>query len=97
MLVSPETMGMEGRERKAVGSLLIVQAKTIEEVRKMIESDVYYTSGVVSGTNAKLCTSNSPVMFDSGTARKSTFYHSSLLLLSSSLAHRIVDVEQKVK
>jgi len=41
MLLSPVV-------KKAVGSLLIVQAVTIDEARKVIESDLYYTSGVVS-------------------------------------------------
>jgi uncharacterized protein YciI len=48
MLLSPDTMVMEGRRSNAIGSLFIVQAKTIEEARKVIESDLYYTSGVVS-------------------------------------------------
>lgn len=30
-----------------VGSLVIVEAESLEEVRKLIESDVYYTSNVV--------------------------------------------------
>ena len=50
MLLSPEAIESEGRAREAVGSLLIVQARTIDEARKIIESDVYYTSGVVSAS-----------------------------------------------
>ena len=48
MLLSPEAMEIGGCGRKAVGSFLILQARTIEEARKVIESDLYYTSGVVS-------------------------------------------------
>jgi uncharacterized protein YciI len=50
MLLSPESIESEGHARKAVGSMLIVQARTINEARKIIESDVYCTSGVVSGS-----------------------------------------------
>jgi uncharacterized protein YciI len=50
MLLSPEAIELESHARKAVGSLLIVQARTINEARTVIESDVYYTSGVVSGS-----------------------------------------------
>lgn len=47
MLLPPEAKAEEG-VTKVVGSFLIVQAPTIEEARKVIESDLYYTSGVVS-------------------------------------------------
>ncbi len=29
------------------GSLMFFEAESIEEVRKIVESDIYYTSGVV--------------------------------------------------
>jgi uncharacterized protein YciI len=29
------------------GSLILYEAESIEEVRKVVESDIYYTSGVV--------------------------------------------------
>lgn len=48
MVVGEDQIESEGGQKKAVASLLIVKAKTIEEARKLIESDVYYTSGVVS-------------------------------------------------
>ena len=38
-----------------VGSVLICEAETIEEVRKMVEGDIYYTSGVVSLAAALTC------------------------------------------
>ena len=31
-----------------VGSMFICEAESLEEVRKVMENDVYYTSGVVS-------------------------------------------------
>lgn len=37
-----------GAEKKMIGSTLIFKAESIEEVRKLVEKDVYYTSGVVS-------------------------------------------------
>lgn len=61
MLLSPKSMEIEGHGGKAVGSFLIVQAKTIEEARKVIESDLYYTSGVVSCSYILRYMSGSPV------------------------------------
>jgi len=46
MVVSEDQIESEGGQKKAVASLLIVKAKTIDDARKLIESDVYYTSGV---------------------------------------------------
>lgn len=51
MLVTPEEMESETGPKKAEGSLLIIKAGTIAEARKLIESDVYFTSGVVSCCN----------------------------------------------
>jgi uncharacterized protein YciI len=82
MLLSPEAMETEGRGGKAVGSLLIVQAKTMEEARKMIESDLYYTSGVVSRSYTRSRHILAHRLTDSGTARKLSFYRLSLPPLS---------------
>ena len=46
-MLSPESVE-PGGEVKMVGSVLVFEAETIEEVRKTVESDIYYTSGVVS-------------------------------------------------
>ncbi|KAF8637965.1 hypothetical protein AX16_010598 [Volvariella volvacea WC 439] len=46
MLTTPESANLEGTDKKAVGSILIVKAKTLDEVKALIESDIYYTSGV---------------------------------------------------
>ena len=49
MILSPEAIPINtGAMKPAIGSVLIVKAKTIVEVRSLIESDVYYTTGVVS-------------------------------------------------
>jgi hypothetical protein len=45
-LLSPESI--TGGEHKMIGSVFFIQAETIEGVRKVVEEDVYYTSGVVS-------------------------------------------------
>jgi uncharacterized protein YciI len=45
-LLAPELTDESGR-KKMIGSLVFYEAESIEEVRKMVESDIYYTSGVV--------------------------------------------------
>ncbi|KAI0280481.1 hypothetical protein BGY98DRAFT_1095473 [Russula aff. rugulosa BPL654] len=44
-LVAPELTDEKDRT-KMIGSLLFFEAESIEEVRKIVESDIYYTSGV---------------------------------------------------
>lgn len=50
MLLDPDLRD-DGDLKPAVGSLLIVKAESLSEVKAMIESDIYYTSGVVSFQN----------------------------------------------
>jgi len=45
-LLAPELTDENGR-KKMTGSLMFYEAESIEEVRKMVESDIYHTSGVV--------------------------------------------------
>jgi hypothetical protein len=45
-LLAPELTD-EKDMTKMAGSLMFFEAETIEEVRKIVESDIYYTSGVV--------------------------------------------------
>jgi hypothetical protein len=45
-LLAPELTGEKDR-KKMTGSLVFYEAESIEEVRKLVESDIYYTSGVV--------------------------------------------------
>lgn len=47
-MFSPDSVLPGAAEKKMVGSVMFFQADTIEEVKKTVESDVYYTSGVVS-------------------------------------------------
>jgi len=44
-LLAPELTDESGR-KKMTGSLMFYEAESMEEVRKMVESDIYYTSGV---------------------------------------------------
>ncbi|KAJ6469476.1 hypothetical protein C8R45DRAFT_1017182 [Mycena sanguinolenta] len=43
-LLSPESI--TGGEKKMVGSCMICQAESLEAVKSLVESDIYYTSGV---------------------------------------------------
>jgi hypothetical protein len=47
-LLTPESVESPNAEKKMVGSVMIFEAKDIAEVKKMVENDIYYTSGVVS-------------------------------------------------
>ncbi|RPD57323.1 hypothetical protein L226DRAFT_467600 [Lentinus tigrinus ALCF2SS1-7] len=45
-MLSPESIASPTAEKKMVGSVFICEAESLEDVRKFMESDVYYTSGV---------------------------------------------------
>jgi len=47
-ILTPESVETSSSERKMIGSVLIMEAESIGAVRKAIEEDIYYTSGVVS-------------------------------------------------
>jgi hypothetical protein len=46
-MLTPESIESPSSERKMIGSVLIMEAENIGAVRKAIEEDIYYTSGVV--------------------------------------------------
>jgi hypothetical protein len=46
-MLTPESIE-PGGESKMIGSVLVYEAESLEEVRKVVESDIYYKSGVVS-------------------------------------------------
>ena len=48
-LLAQELTDEKGRT-KMTGSLIFFEAESIEEVRKIVELDIYYTSGVVRPT-----------------------------------------------
>ncbi|KZT69326.1 hypothetical protein DAEQUDRAFT_669892 [Daedalea quercina L-15889] len=45
-LLAPESIASPNAPFKLVGSLMVIEADSIESARKIIESDVYYQSGV---------------------------------------------------
>lgn len=45
-LLAPELTD-ENDRKKMIGSLMFYEAESIEKVREVVESDIYYTSGVV--------------------------------------------------
>jgi hypothetical protein len=47
-MLSPESIETPTSEKKMVGSVFVIEAENIVAVRKAIEEDIYYTSGVVS-------------------------------------------------
>ena len=51
-MLSPESI--TGGDRKMVGSTLIYEAESIEEVKKKVESDIYCTGKVVGRVETHL-------------------------------------------
>ncbi|TFK25551.1 hypothetical protein FA15DRAFT_590427 [Coprinopsis marcescibilis] len=45
-VLTPESIASPSAQRKMIGSVFIFEAESLEDVKKMIEGDVYYTSGV---------------------------------------------------
>ncbi|KAH9989975.1 hypothetical protein BJV77DRAFT_1015217 [Russula vinacea] len=52
-LLAPELTD-ENDRKKITGSLAFYEAESIEEVRKLVESDIYYTSGVWDKENISI-------------------------------------------
>ncbi|KAJ3727122.1 hypothetical protein EV361DRAFT_501977 [Lentinula raphanica] len=46
VLLSPESLTAPPEGQKMVGSTFICQAESLEDVRKMVEGDIYYKEGV---------------------------------------------------
>lgn len=46
MMITPDSIDKEGQDREPVGSMLIVQAESLEKAQEIIQSDIYYTSGL---------------------------------------------------
>lgn len=44
-MLSPESV--TGGERKLIGSMFLIEANKLDEVREKMEQDVYWTTGVV--------------------------------------------------
>ncbi|THH18814.1 hypothetical protein EW146_g2228 [Bondarzewia mesenterica] len=45
-MLTPESVESESSEKKMSGSILFFQAEKLDEVRKTVQNDVYYTSDV---------------------------------------------------
>lgn len=54
-MLSPESV--TGGEKKLIGSMFLIEAQKIEEVREKIETDVYWRTGVVSSFDILFCQS----------------------------------------
>ena len=53
-MLTPESILPNGA-KKMIGSVFVCEADSLETVRSLMESDVYYTSGVVSVPFGLLC------------------------------------------
>jgi len=45
-MLTPESVETPTSEKKMIGSVLIMEAENMAAVRKAVEEDIYYTSGV---------------------------------------------------
>ena len=48
VMLTPESIEAATNSPKMTGSVLILQAENIDAVKKIAETDIYYTTGVVS-------------------------------------------------
>ncbi|KAF9528522.1 hypothetical protein CPB83DRAFT_854306 [Crepidotus variabilis] len=46
MVTTPESIATPDTPKKMIGSTFICEAESLDEVRKKVENDIYYTSGV---------------------------------------------------
>lgn len=47
-LITPESQDAATADREFFGSVLLYEAESIEDVRKLVEQDIYWTENVVS-------------------------------------------------
>ncbi|TDL20330.1 hypothetical protein BD410DRAFT_725993 [Rickenella mellea] len=45
-MLTPECITTPDAKKEMIGSVLLFEAETIEDVKKIVETDIYYTSGV---------------------------------------------------
>ena len=65
-MLSPESIASPDAEQKMVGSLVVFEGSSVEEVKKLIEDDIYYTSGVVCPARLSMQILTSHVYFKVG-------------------------------
>ncbi|KAG6886296.1 hypothetical protein C0993_006706 [Termitomyces sp. T159_Od127] len=46
VLLTPESIATPDSDKKMIGSMFICEAESIEDVKKVVESDIYYKAGV---------------------------------------------------
>lgn len=60
-LLTPESIASADAAKKMVGSVMVFEMETLEDVKKLIEGDIYYKTGVVSlSPSSALCTRPCP-------------------------------------
>lgn len=75
-MITPESIESEDAPPKALGSCVIYEAENIEVVRKMVESDIYYTSGVVNTHRDLSYLKRLTLYLNSGTEKSLSSYRS---------------------
>ncbi|OBZ65882.1 hypothetical protein A0H81_14198 [Grifola frondosa] len=45
-MLTPESIESPTAEKKMIGSMMIVEAESLEEVKQLVETDIYYTANV---------------------------------------------------
>jgi hypothetical protein len=51
-MLTPESIATSDAPKKLIGSIMFFESDSLETLRRRLESDIYYTSGVVRGSNA---------------------------------------------
>jgi hypothetical protein len=68
-MLTPDSVSSPDAPKKMVGSVLIFEGESLEQVRKRIEADIYYTSGTVCHITANIPTTVAHGQLHSGTKR----------------------------
>lgn len=68
-MLTPESVSSPDATKTLIGSTLIYSASTLDEVRRLVEADVYYTNGVVCPLIVCLDLLTNQAINDSGTLR----------------------------
>ena len=70
--MNPESIATLGAEQKLIGSMMVYEGPSLEEIKTVVESDIYYTDGVVSTSvlphiHCRHCLNDSLTVKHSGT------------------------------
>jgi hypothetical protein len=69
-LLTPESV-LPGAQQRMNGSLFVIEAPSIKEVKSIVESDPYYSGNVVSPLSPRFGPRIPLIWCDSGTRRRS--------------------------